>query len=290
MSLQVTYGLTLNGSETRAWDETFYANGTSPDDGISAWVNLDGTIDKSALLYYRLLLLSSSCSCYYIRSSLVGETDNKSRKISLNLPGLAAATVDDPQTGPLYLAHSVGLSAFRQIHLRGVPDAWVENAALTNAGKKGVQGITQPGAFLGELQRQNQRLRFRNSSKGGASSRAIVGATKDGQYGLVTLILESGGITNVGDLVDVVGLGRQPQARGTWKVAKLATGSGTTQLLTLRGSERVSLPEAVTGRVVARIMATTTFDRFDFDGVRSKKTGKKKYLQRGKQSAKLIRR
>jgi hypothetical protein len=288
MGTQMVLGLSLNGTEQRAWDEVYYHTQDNVADTMSAWTtpvqSTGGSL--SSLLAKRLKLLSKSCSLYYMRASHVG-TPKQSVLDRTIRAGQAAIETDTPEVGVVYRISTPAQGVHREVHLRGIPDAWVADALLTGPGIAGVKGIDAGGGFLYDwLTLAGGAIHYRSSSVGGPSSYKINGASKADQFSQVVITLVGAPSLAVGTFVDLGGLPRQPQLRGRWQIA----GSPATGQYALRGSERYGAPVGLTGWATVVINDFIPASQIQYTGVRTKHTGRKKYLPRGRSSAKLLRR
>lgn len=287
--IQVVLGFATDlGERAGAWDEVYYDNSADLNTSIQLW---RGTLDTVPIirrtgLGVRLNALSDQCYTYYQRFSMVGtrgasqtfvRRDNGLRN-SENFAGDAAVT----------RVFSATRVTHREIRMGGLPDDVVADntidpAFLKNYIVNGTSINPDSTTFIGWLAR-NAGIRGRTTTIGGGSSQLIVGAAKDGQYGLITIALAAPITFNVGDEV-VIAVRGQPQIRGNWKIAARVD----TTHYTLAGSSRVSCPPSFTGYMTAATFGYNPIEFWDSTYLSAHKLGKKKYQRRGRQSAKLLR-
>jgi len=311
MTMQVTLGFCplstdAQPSEGGSWDEVYYTSGDSIADIELNWLNgrvlatgsqttqgYLSSVGGDSVVGKRLLALSSSCEIYYVRAAKI-DAPRKSKLLRARLRGRAGISYktslnlpsDVNATGFAFRVADADGRGKRTILLRGVADAWVQGGTLTDEGGAAVSEIMGQGGFLRSYATNAGAIYRRQATRDGASSYAIEGAEQLAQNTNITIITNGGGAFPAGTVVDLVGV-NSPPLRGRWVCA----GNPAVNKLILRGSFRYSAPLDLTGRVVRVTKENSALDQnsFAFAGITSKKTGKKKFQPRGRQSAQLIR-
>jgi len=274
------------GERGGAWDEVYYLSGDDVQDGIVRMTETLGLIGlkRTSVVGRRLACLADDCYMYYLRVAKVG-----ARGVS--------RVLHDRQNGyrsesnyagdcAVMRAHSDSNALHREIRLGGIPDSWVQNNTLQASMMKSYvwDPAGSSGTFLGRLVANGGIIRYRTSAIGGPQSFNILSASKNGQYGLVTVTTNRNVVYDVNVPV-VISVRGQPQFRGQWKVQD----SQTAGVLVLSGSERISVPPTVKGYVSLGTYDGVAIARVDAAFVSEHKLGKKKFQRRGRQSTKLLR-
>jgi hypothetical protein len=290
--LQVSLGFAVDaGERIGAWDEVYYTNGSSVENGIQQWFGTTGLLGlkRTSTVGRRLACLSSDCYLYYVRFSVVG------------IRG-ATQTFQNVQHGYYSQSNYAGDEAVfrvfsdnslvkREVRLGGIPDSVVQGNAIDPGfladyvyGKNPQVG-SQISTFMGALVNLSfGGIRYRTNALGGAHSYPITGAVKANIYDPITLTVQRSDPWDVTIPIDLSCRG-QPQMRGRWKIAH----SADPQHITLFGSNRVSVPADFSGLVTLAQFDITAIFRTGAAFLNAHKLGKKKFQRRGRQSAKLLR-
>lgn len=311
MTMQITLGFCPfatdeTPSEGGAWDEVYYTTGTdiantmanwlggvfgTPSSSQTGWVT---SVGQESAIGSRLKALASSCQMYYARFALLGDT-KKSKLVRSRVRGRAGLSFNANVNKPA----DINATAFafrcadndgrgkRTLLLRGIPDAYVQGGVLTDEGEQAVKQLLEPNYFLRNLVYFGGAIYRRVGTQTGGVSAAILSAEQAGQNVPITITTDAAFAFPAGGQVDIVGV-NLPALRGRWT----CIGNPGLGKLTLRGSQRYSCPPDLVGRVIKVAKESVAIDpaSFAFVGVTSKRTGKKKFQPRGRQSATLIRR
>jgi hypothetical protein len=295
--IQATFGFaTDSGQKTGAWDEVYYTNHTLASDAMTAWLSAPSVaviFAGSSPLGHRLQCLSSQCYLYYGRFS---DPDSKTTKSISYRPnggqvlGYRGSDNMAQDAAAFQLLTNNGYK--REVRLGGLPDSWSTGGVISQAQidqygapvNSGRVAADATGNFIEAWAAIGGGIRYRSSTIGGPSSWKITGASKASQYTpvVVTVDLTNGPPDTTATYA--MSCRGQPQMRGTWKIALVATGQ-----YTLLGSERVSVPATFTGYLTQRLwtISAPVIMRGLFAAVH--KLGKKKYQYAGRRSPILIR-
>jgi len=289
--IQCVLGFATDLGRGGAWDEVYYTNHTTVNEALEAWTSTSGLIGlaRTSCVGRRLACLTDQAYLYYARWSEVG-VRGSSRLQQKRLDGYRASENWVGDAAVLRVLNANG-KVKREVRLGGLPDNVVADNVISDGFIKSYIAGANAGApasdtFLGKLFSIGGQIRFRTTVLGGANTVNIIGASKVGQYGLVTVETDRTYAWAVGQQVDLACRG-QPQMRGRWKVATFANGSTFT--VTLAGSERVSVPSGFTGQLTDVQMDGAAMASWERPFLSKHALGKKKFQPRGRQSVKLLR-
>jgi hypothetical protein len=288
MTLQITVGIRNLAGEIRAGDEIYYMDGSDPAQAI-----LNTWIGGTNILGNRLNFLSKSCCCYYIRANLVG-TPRKSylkrfNPVKVGTFNSVTETFDDCLA---YFGYNADRSSKRQFHFRGIPSSWITADGLTGTGDKFSYLIDSDGTggsagTIGFLQKyaNNSGVILKDPTAISAGH-MIQSAAKATQDSVIVLTVGDGYAPAPGTLIEITGCRQAPLLNAKW----LTQGAAVAGQVTLQGSQRYSCPVNIGGTVRPVSKVSSALTNFELIGVSDRKSGRPRFLRRGRQSAKLRRR
>lgn len=295
--LQVNLGFEWRPSEGRSgcWEEVYYITGDTIADGVSKLWETSGILGRSrtSMIGRRLQCLADDCFLYFVRVAVVGSRGN-AQVFQQNQAGYASGSAAIAEEEAEYagtavvqrVTGNVSAAVRRYVRLGGIPDSVLKGGKINPGWYSGQvwNGAADQTTFLGKWRAGGLSIRYRVAALGGGSSFQIRSASKDGQYGLITLQTSRNAAFDQAVPV-VISCRSQPQVRGNWRVQY----TGVAGECRLAGSERVSCPETLTGYVtLGGVDFQSMGDVFD-PFLSGHKLGKKKYGRHGRQSPKLLR-
>lgn len=293
MSVQSTLGFRSRSGIPVQWREVWWSASTDPNDVINGWQSVRA--GNQSLLQIRQQFLTQSAEIYYLKCTYYSPGQPKNTRVIRMFPPLKGyAAVAD------YCGVSVSFSLQipghrRSVSIRGIPDTWTTDNALTTTGSKGVQNIisglaqgngAKVSKTLGYFAALQAYLNCGIYELNAAATYGGNGIENDGD-GLVTITTDPALIAQlpVGSLVVVTACKSMPLLQSTWKVASV---DATNKTITLGGSTQF---RAIAGSTCTLKVGTKVTDVTDWQvnpiGVRTRDTGRPTDGPRGRRSARI---